>query len=604
MAILFGYAFALLATATAWVIAGAVPVTAFPKLAAVCQIDGLGPLACSAAAVHVGLVSTATLAIAALASLVLARGRRRPDDLRIDPSITRIVLLGAMLLVLAHLLMRELRTAQIARTDEIATYAAYISLESLAWPLLVQMLAVERNDGVRVQILAVLVALMALSPFRSELLSILAFGLAAPLLADIWRRRGDRWPRAELTRIAAWGGLAVALAACVVWSTSTRGDGDDPPTQADIATWHARLDAVWETNVAPPIWTRSDPLPPVPLDLRRQFPDPTRPEAPPVPLERQTPEWPAIVQRIVAPVFQASALARHGDEALPGPLDEIGNKLHIARSPTLNQYLYQKYFGTGDVGQTTTLYYGEAVAYFPWMPVLWMIAAPLGLIVLWLVLRRTVVDAQTLFGIAVWRSSLAGVITILPSLVVQTAALIGMAQASFWLRTLDPQAAQRSARAGRLLFVVVAAILLIVECRAVLDSPSRNSLWRVVVGAARRDCTFERLEPRLAELDKAFADRGVRVHTRVDDYGLLLSDDKPVMILVDVPDGLHASALSQELIAALKGFMFCRIRFIDPPPVIIADWTVRAGNSLPLEAFAIALLVVSLGLAGRRPADQ
>ncbi len=607
MAIFLGFALALLATAGAWVAAAALPVSDFKMLWGTCESDGVELLACSAAATRIGLISTATLAVAAVlalvATLVLHRRRRSTvclgPDIEIDPALSWTVLTAGMLIVLGHHLAWHYGTARIGRDTEVADYITFISLESLAWPFLLQILVLERRHGMRLQILAVLVAMMALSPFRAELMAILAFGLVLPLAGEWWPLRAEGWPRRRLVRAAAWGGMALALAVCAVWSGLGRTDGNDILTQAEIQPLGVALSAEWDVSLAPPLLPLSEEPRPLKFTMERQAPGYPEKQVLPPPLERPATGLHSLLQRLAAPVYQAASLDRRGGDELPTLMDEIRSKFRLGGAPTLNQFLFHRLMPHGDAGQTTTLYYGEAAAYFAAHPVLWMIVAPFGLFLVWLALRAAGFDAQTLFGVALWRSSLAGAITILPSLAIQLLAFVGLKALNRRFVTMDRRLIYSDRRKARFLFLAVAALLLTAECVTAWNSTARNSLWRVALAAPRRDCFFEKLEPNMTVVDEALARRGLNVRSDIGENGLLFYRDQPILILIDVPDGGHASALRDDVRTAFLPFVSCTRKFFDTPPVIIADWRVPTRTTLPLEAFAIGLLAASLLLVAR-----
>jgi hypothetical protein len=47
------------------------------------------------------------------------------------------------------------------------------------------------------------------------------------------------------------------------------------------------------------------------------------------------------------------------------------------------------------------------------------VAAPLLLVLIWVVLRKLEVDASLLIGLAIWRGSLGGLIGVMPALAIQ-----------------------------------------------------------------------------------------------------------------------------------------------------------------------------------------
>jgi hypothetical protein len=132
-----------------------------------------------------------------------------------------------------------------------------------------------------------------------------------------------------------------------------------------------------------------------------------------------------ITQRVAFPLFQAYAAKRFSEVViLPGPLNEILKKFRLTDKQNLNEYLYSMIYGGGTVGETTSLYYGEAVAASASHPIIWIVVGPLSLVWLWLLLLRAHCDVGALIGIAIWRGSLGGISSVIPALSIQIAIII------------------------------------------------------------------------------------------------------------------------------------------------------------------------------------
>src|SRR5205085_12238599 len=104
------------------------------------------------------------------------------------------------------------------------------------------------------------------------------------------------------------------------------------------------------------------------------------------------------------PLYQAAMLEKVAQsQELPTILDEWMRKFRLSGAPTLNEVIYKIDYGGQGVGQATVLYYGEAIAYFPALPLAWMIGMPLALVAAWLALARRGFAVSTVCGIALWR---------------------------------------------------------------------------------------------------------------------------------------------------------------------------------------------------------
>jgi hypothetical protein len=125
-------------------------------------------------------------------------------------------------------------------------------------------------------------------------------------------------------------------------------------------------------------------------------------------------------QRVAIPLYQG-VLAQHYalDPRVPSLPREILSKLHLASPANINKFLYAETHHGVDYGETTSLFYGEAALRTNSPPIVWSFCAILSLFLLWAGLRVLGYDVGALVGIAIWRASLSGLTSIVPSLAIQ-----------------------------------------------------------------------------------------------------------------------------------------------------------------------------------------
>jgi hypothetical protein len=506
--------------------------------------------------------------------------------------------------------MQHLGPAQASRLDEIVRYAATTSLENLLWPLLLQLFVTQVGSRERLATLAVLMTIMAQTPYRMVLLTIIVFGFVLPLLADLWTAFAARWPRERVARCAIHAGLAALVSACALWSGYAASLSRDlGQVQEDVGKW-------WDQQEAP-AQSPGDAKPAVPAvdapaaaTVRDAVPDaepgrepPARPEAAETPPERPPlgSGTLALLQRMVHPLYQAAILEHlAGVGPVPSLMDELRRKFRLSDKPALNEFLYAKLYEGHGVGQTTSLYYGEAVAYFPRLPFVWMVGAPLLMVLVWLGLRRAAVDAGTLFGVALWRSSFAGAVTILPALAIQTLAIAAMAVlGAHWSKA--PGLRRWFALPCNATFLTLALLLLVAQGVAAIEGISRNTILIAAIAPPAKSCELREWRAIPARIDRELAGRGLDVVSALWDDDKSSAPNRERPMLVQIPQGPRAAALMPAVLASLQSVVSCD-GGSGPPPILAAERYVDRKGNLPLELLALACLGLFLVTMARRSA--
>jgi len=377
--VLGGFGLAILSVAAAALLVAWIDPLTYPDISLACRALGEGGAQCAAGARHAGLVSLLGLGVA----LALAWGLRPPDGGR-EPAGTRhervlpLALGAAVGLAIAALIGQITATPSLSRVQEITHHSTVISIANLGFPLLLQLSVVAPSSRVRMGYLAAAAALLCISPFRATFLAAVFFGIVLPAVEALCSGRARR---GLLTRrslsLAGAGvlGAVVLVAGIILYQTAQR---SAPLFAAAPSAEHYAGSLV-----------------------------------------------PKLTQRIAYPLYQAHfAEAMASVEPLPSVGDELASKLRLGKHVNLNEALYGKLYGPGSVGETTSLYYGEAAARTALAPLAWVVAGPLFYVLAWLALRRLRVDAAVLAGLAIWRGSLGGAFAVLPAFVIQSAVLL------------------------------------------------------------------------------------------------------------------------------------------------------------------------------------
>lgn len=374
-----GFGLALLSVVAGTIVAGSIDPVAFPDIKLVCKALGESGPECVAGTVKAGVVSTAGIVVAMLVTWSMRRAlpsaatADAPHALALPLATASAAILGA-----AYLVAAIVAPPSLSRVAEISQHAALISIVNLGWPIILQLAAMAPDFRTRLGYLASLVALLCITPYRATVLAAAAFGIVFPALAALLSTaRESSGFRMRTWSIWRW----MAIAAGAIGVTAVAG--------AMILYQTAeRTSPIFRTTVSAGETASS-------LALK-------------------------LAQRIAYPIYQAHFAERLGEtQALPSALDELASKLRLTRRENLNQQLYRRIYGPGTVGETTSLYYGEAAARTSLAPFAWVVAAPLLYVLAWVLLARMGVDVGILAGLAIWRGSLGGTFSVLPAFVLQ-----------------------------------------------------------------------------------------------------------------------------------------------------------------------------------------
>lgn len=395
-------------------------IESFPAIHYACTVNGLTPSGCMSLAREVGFYSVGAYAAVLMVVLwrlrsltqALAGGRDEGES----PSQTLFV--AASLAVMSlHAAILLFGPAYVSRLNEAEAYSDLVSLENLLLPLLLQLYVQTRQGSpLRMPLLASLLMGVALSPYRAMAMALFLFGLLLPLACALWKRwrrgKGDWSMIGREAAVAVLVGGAMVLAGIqdtrmrsptlLAYSEGLAELPPERPLPAEGIAQRAlqKKPSPEQAEASPPLTTEKTLMPPVDMANR-------------------------LAQRIVFPLYQA-AIAGHladTDVAMPSLYDQLARKLRLSDAPNLQEFLFRRIFGGEGHGETTSLAYGEARAYFPGHPLLWMVAAPTLLVLAWWAAARRSVESGTLFGLALWRSSFSGLFPILPALLLQSAAL-------------------------------------------------------------------------------------------------------------------------------------------------------------------------------------
>lgn len=578
--LLCGLLLAAVAMAAMLSVSLAFEVTSFPAITYACAVNGLAPADCLSGARSAGLQSLIGFTVAVALGLwrrwfsppgTEASGAQ--TDARPSPSESLFVT-AALALLTTHAGVLVLGRAFVSRLNESEAYGNLISLENLMLPLLLQLyVSASRENPARPAMLATMLMAMMLSPYRAMLLAVFFFALLLPLFTRAWRqwrhRDGGGWGTvARQGMLAATIGVAVVVAG--VQDTQMRS-----PTVLAQARGLAQLPPPEPRPVKSAATAeRNAPQPAAAATLPATMP------LPPADLASR------LGQRVVFPLVQAAIAGHLADSgaALPTLADQLLRKLRLSDAPTLEEFLFRRLYGGETHGETTSLTYGEASAFFPGPPLAWMVLAPLLLVFLWRRLRLRGLDCGTLYGLAAWRSSFSGLLPLAPALVLQSAGL--------WL--IRSVRLDRFATAIRLLLTGTILAALAVQgltVAAELDG-RRNILFAGL--QLERGCWLARPHQLSLTADQMAAAAGFPMQS-------VLVAHHDSAVLLAVPYGRDAATLLDVSRNAMAVASQCeggkappdRIRPIGPPVVE------RSANPLP----ALVLLGLCAALVGlwRRP---
>lgn len=378
--VLGGYGLALLSVSTAALLVAVINPLAYPDISLSCSTLGEGGPQCAAGAQHAGTISLLGLGTALALAWALRPGADfEPAEVKHD-LVLPLALGAAVALAVAALVGEVTSVPSLSRVEEITRHSAVISIANLGFPLLLQLSVMAPSPRVRIGYLAAVAALLCITPFRATFLAAVFFGIVLPAVETL-STRGALLGRRSLWLIT--GGVLGAVAligAMILYQTSQR---------------------------SAPMFS-------------------VAPQA-----ERDAGELMSkLIQRIAYPLYQAHfAEVIAVTEPLPSVRNELATKFRLGKGGNLNEALYGKIYGSGSVGETTSLYYGEAAARSALAPIAWVVAGPLLYVLAWLALARFRVEAGVIAGLAIWRGSLGGVFAVLPAFVIQAGVMLVLCRA-------------------------------------------------------------------------------------------------------------------------------------------------------------------------------
>ena len=120
----------------------------------------------------------------------------------------------------AHLTLRELGPAYSSRVDELYRFTTFTSLETLLWPLLLQLALIEQDIRLKSAIVSLLLLIAILTPFRTASLSIFVFGFVLPLIISLGNAYRAAWNSTSLKAAASKAALASIAAIGFLWGAT------------------------------------------------------------------------------------------------------------------------------------------------------------------------------------------------------------------------------------------------------------------------------------------------------------------------------------------------------------------------------------------------
>ena len=320
---------------------------------------------CQAAAATVAAQGFVASALVAVVTIGFTQKSLR--DRVVSPSIDPFEASPALVLLLLATVAVVL-TLHYSRhpTEYRAADSAIVSIESLTWPLLLQLIFWSQQVRWKFVLVCFLAAIVVISPFRNTLFSILYFGALVPFSAMFAINKAFS-RQTRIFGLVATTLLVLLISVIVVYQTGHRGG------QNEAGSTLTRIPVIGQ----------------------------------------------ALALRAFTPFFGAVFLddvVRSG-QALPPFFATIERKFKVTNLD-LNEYAYKILYGGEGLYQETPLYYGESIANTSISPIFWQFAAPLALVLSYFLLRP-VCDIGTLIAIQLWRGSMGGLSDILPALILQ-----------------------------------------------------------------------------------------------------------------------------------------------------------------------------------------
>lgn len=355
-----------------WVTVG-LPIKNFLDISILCGVLHQEPNECLGGALNVAYVMLGGTMLSTCIIWLWNRYHCIKPEFQLDSDNEK--LLFSMLFIVfvlqsVQLYFSSIEIEHISRIKEISENSTAISLANLLWPLVLQLSNMSKKFSYRFSYFLILLLVASFSPFRGVILAIVIFGTIIPGMSAIYNSRQNAMSTANGLKLFLGMLVVGALIFSVYSETVQRATNID--RQVSSGSGSSAL---------------SD----------------------------------KVVQRLSYPLFQAyfaEQLSKFHLE-LPNVSDGVLNKFRLTDSPNLNQYLYSEIYGTGSVGETTSLYYGEAAANSNTFPLVWITLGPVILYLIFRVSRKLGVESSTLVGIAIWRGSLGGVVEVLPALLIQ-----------------------------------------------------------------------------------------------------------------------------------------------------------------------------------------
>jgi hypothetical protein len=359
-----------LSNAIAVILTHGMDVGRYFDLMVICNRLGEAASSCKSNAESVGLVICAGAMLVAL--VLVSWPRRTPvfNQSEGDSSLAFIAV-GSLILLIAGYSLLVKASAPLAtyRDETFKTAGTVVSIGNLVWPVCLQLSNCAGSMRWRVAFLVLVLPIVVFSPFRGVLLAIVIFGIVVPTIeVALTRLREGRIGFSHVAKLGVIASLLVAaLALQILLESKDRPSNLNLTGMSTVSQLSSKLS-----------------------------------------------------QRIAIPLFQAH-LAYEESLApdLPSIGDEVAAKFRLSRSLNLNQFLYAKTHEGAVFGETTSQFYGEGSLRGSGLPFTWTAAASLALVLIWATLRRLGFESGTLVGIALWRGSLGGVVTVLPGLVLQ-----------------------------------------------------------------------------------------------------------------------------------------------------------------------------------------
>jgi hypothetical protein len=554
LAFLAGAITATAVAAVSFAIVASTSLEKFPEIAYACAITQLNDHACLAGAYLAGALTLAAFALV-LVSIVWAAHRPKlgvTEKIAVPQTVTMLLLAFCFALLLAHLIARGLIPANPSRIDELHYFSTFVSIENLLWPLLIQLLLLEKDTRLRSGLISALMLIMVLTPYRAVVFAIFVFGFALPigyLLCDGYR---EKWSRTSLAAIATRTVLATAIGVVLFLDGAV-----DSQARALTAS---------------------------PIEL--VAPLVKRPPGEPIELTTIG----RLRQRFAFPLYQA-AIVEHlsRTQAVPSLLDELARKFRLNDHPNLNEFAYRAiYPGSVTVGQTTSLYYGEGAAYFGAAGILWTVCAPLLLVIAWFLLSRLGLEVGAIMGIALWRSSFAGLITILPAVLLQLFVIFVIARSRViaWFTT------PKTSHLATALLLMILPVAAVAQIWATVHEPARHNLLKLEFqpkdGCAFNMRTIQELPD---SVDNAFSLPERRFESA-------LSLASPNRIFLVLPYGQQLRSHLSELVVPVSHFTECK--GVTPASSVIGGrvQTVSGIGIIPLYLATLLSIISTIYLVG------